>query len=112
MDDRAWMMHLVPSLTVQDAVRTLYPTVLPLSELALETPESQLQLPTAVRASMEFLSPEEAYLIENGLVAFIWVGQAVSPQWILDVFNANAIAHLDTEKVCACRRASRKNVPV
>jgi protein transport protein SEC24 len=92
------MMHLVPSLTVHDAIRLLYPNVWPISTLALDSPDQQLQTPSPIRASLEFFNPEEAYFIENGLVAFIWLGQGVPPQWINDVFNAANITNLDTEK--------------
>lgn len=103
VDDRAWMMQLVPSLRVEDAIRILYPQILPISDLALENPNDQIQWPQSVRASYEYFDQEEVYFIENSLVAFIWVGLGVKPEWVHDVFNANNVAQLDTEKVCFIR---------
>lgn len=76
VDDRAWMMHIIPSMRVDEAMRFLYPTVLPITSLALESPDQQFEMPSPVRASFEFLQQNEAYIIENGLLCFIWVGSA------------------------------------
>jgi len=98
VDDRAWMMNLVPSMTIQEVSAFLYPHVYPISGLSLDSNDSVLQIPNQVRASIEYLSSEEAYLIENGFVAFIWLGLGVSPEWLHNVFNANSLAQLDAEK--------------
>lgn len=57
------------------------------------------QFPSQVRASIEYFDQEDAYLIENGMVAFIWIGQRVPSEWLLEVFNAKSLDRLDTEKV-------------
>lgn len=36
VDDRAYLMHLIPSLRTEDALTLLYPTVFPISDLVLE----------------------------------------------------------------------------
>ncbi|KAI6205731.1 hypothetical protein M3Y94_00825700 [Aphelenchoides besseyi] len=97
VDDRAWMMSLIPSMRVDEAIRLLYPNILPLTELQLESPEQQLDFPAPVRASMEFLQQNEAYIIENGLLCFVWVGTAVPVEWLQDVFDARGLDRLDTE---------------
>ncbi|KAL3118772.1 hypothetical protein niasHT_009620 [Heterodera trifolii] len=154
VDDRAWMMSLVPSLTVLAAAHLLYPRIYPLT--ALGTPQQQQQqqlaaddghnqqqtgqangggmpsgartstlyslledelaamgiadgggtdaqqqlvveVPAQVRASFEYFQPQEAYLIENGLVAFVFVGREVPSEWLSNVFGVNTVTHLDTE---------------
>jgi len=110
VDDRAWMMSIIPSLRVDEAMRLLYPTVLPITSLALESPDQQLELPSPVRASVEFLQQSEAYIIENGILCFVWVGSAVSPEWIQDVFDARALDRLDTESVSKGTIPERDNV--
>ncbi|KAI1724885.1 sec23/Sec24 trunk domain-containing protein [Ditylenchus destructor] len=114
VDDRAWMMSLVPSMTVQEVSTFLYPRVYPITGLSLDANDSSLQIPTQVRASIEYFSSEEAYLIENAMVAFIWIGQNISAEWLHNVFNANSFANLDAEKHDlperdnACSRAVRQ----
>lgn len=36
VDDRAYLMHLIPSLKTEDALILLYPTIFPISDLILE----------------------------------------------------------------------------
>lgn len=60
---------------------------------------SNLEVPSPIRASYEYFLTEEAYLIENGLVAFLWCGAGVPKEWLESVFNVKSTAHLDTEKV-------------
>jgi len=97
VDDRAWMMSIIPSLRVDEAIRLLYPNVLPITSLELESSDQQLELPTPVRASVEFLQQTDAYIIENGLLCFVWVGSQVAPEWIQNVFDARGLDRLDTE---------------
>jgi protein transport protein SEC24 len=99
VDDRAWMMNIIPSMRVDEALVLLYPNVLPLISLRLDSPDQLVQMPSPIRASMEFFNQDEAYLIENGLLCFIWVGSAVPVEWIQNVFDARALDRLDTESV-------------
>ena len=99
VDDRAWQMGLVSSMTVAEAILALYPTVLPLTSLALETPDQQLDMPKPIRASLEFFKQNEAYAITNGQLRFIWIGAQVPAEWLQDIFDVPALNRLDTEKV-------------
>lgn len=91
-------MSLVPSLTVHEATQFLYPRVYVVSNLTLE-PDGSILIPRQIRASAEYFSSEEAYLMENNMVAFIWVGLNVPAEWIQTVFGVSSIVNLDTEKV-------------
>ena len=48
-----------------------------------------------MRTSYEKLHPEGAFLLENGLVMFLWVGNHTPVQWMNDVFGVNAPHQLD-----------------
>uniref|UniRef100_A0A914IBI6 Uncharacterized protein n=1 Tax=Globodera rostochiensis TaxID=31243 RepID=A0A914IBI6_GLORO len=149
VDDRAWMMSLVPSLSVLATAHLLYPRIYPLT--ALGSPQQQqptdeaptnggggstgvpsgngttfhslgsssweeedalvsdttidgeqqqrvVEVPAQVRASFDYFQPQEAYLIENGLVAFVYVGREVPQEWLHNVFGISSVTHLDTEK--------------
>ena len=99
VDDRSWMMHMIPSMTVEEVTNFLYPHVYPLTDLNLEPSTEPAPLPVQMRASIDYFCTNEAYLIENGLVAFIWVGLEVPMEWVQAVFNANSVAQLDSERV-------------
>lgn len=99
VDDKAWMMSLIPSLTVEDISASLYPRVYRIDGLELDENGSFTSVPVQVRASIDYLSGDAAYLIENALVAFIWVGMEVSTEWLRAVFGVGSVSHIDTEKV-------------
>ncbi|CAK5112195.1 unnamed protein product [Meloidogyne enterolobii] len=118
VDDRAWMMSLVPSMTPLAIQQFLYPRIYIITSLCSSVGNSsgsteslkndsgcvtKMQgspdFPAPIRASFDYFSPDEAYLIDNGLVAFIWVGSGVPSSWLKDVFNVSSIAQLDTEKL-------------
>lgn len=120
------MMNMVPSLTVEDSMKILYPLVYPVTDLALENVTDevsqivilyfpslsfiflslslavfrfQLVFPGCVRAAYEYFNNEKAYLMCNGIMMFLWIGLGVSQEWVQDVFNANSVAQLNTESV-------------
>ncbi|KAI6190977.1 Sec23/Sec24 trunk domain-containing protein [Aphelenchoides bicaudatus] len=97
VDDKAYLMRLIPSLRIDETIHFLYPTVIPITSLALMSSDQQLELPGQLRASAEFLQQTEAYIVENGLMCFIWIGSQVAPEWIQNVFGVQNLSRLDTE---------------
>ncbi|CAG9534212.1 unnamed protein product [Cercopithifilaria johnstoni] len=97
VDDRAYLMHLTPSLKTEDALTLLYPTVFPISDLIFEQWAAEITLPVCIRASYDNLSPEKAYIIFNGIMMFLWIGLKVPQDWVQDVFNSNSVTHLNVE---------------
>lgn len=81
------------------SMRLLYPQILPITNLEMSENSLQLAMPTPVRASYEYMDPNEVYLIENGIIGFIWIGLNAPIEFINDVFNAQSLQHLDTEAV-------------
>ncbi|MFH4983012.1 hypothetical protein AB6A40_009721 [Gnathostoma spinigerum] len=55
VDDRAWMMRIIPSLRCEDALTLLYPTVFPVTELDLERPEDEVRTYQLVLVSFDSL---------------------------------------------------------
>uniref|UniRef100_A0A1I8ADC1 Gelsolin-like domain-containing protein n=1 Tax=Steinernema glaseri TaxID=37863 RepID=A0A1I8ADC1_9BILA len=100
VDDRAWQMQLVESCRVDAALELLYPRIFEMSSMSSAgTNADEFTVPTCVRASYENLQSDKAYLIENGLFIFLWVGSTVVQEWITDVFNAPSFTALDSESV-------------
>lgn len=86
-------------MTVSDASAFLYPRVYRIDGLSLDESGAFAHVPIQVRASIEYMPSEAAFLIENGLVAFVWVGLGVSVEWLQQVFAVNSVNDLDTESV-------------
>ncbi|CAD5206408.1 unnamed protein product [Bursaphelenchus okinawaensis] len=96
VDDRAWMMHLVRSMKPEEVTRFLYPFVYPLTQINVESLSDRL--PVNVRASMQYFQATESYLVDNGMVAFIWIGPEVNKEWLQNVFGVHSLENLDSEK--------------
>ncbi|GMS95354.1 hypothetical protein PENTCL1PPCAC_17529 [Pristionchus entomophagus] len=97
VDDKAWMIEVLRGVRVEDAMRLLYPKILPVASLELQEGED-LILPTPIRASVEFFQNDNAYVMDNGLVVFLWLGLNLPQHWIQEVFGVASIALVDTEK--------------
>lgn len=44
VDDRSWMMQMICSLRIEDALLLLYPSVFPVSDIVLEQPNDEARL--------------------------------------------------------------------
>lgn len=95
-DDRSWLMLSLLSMTVDSSVPFFYPTLLPVHELGV-LPEDQGE-PVAVRCSIERLTDDGAYLLENGLSLFLWIGLQIDPIWVKDVFGVDSLQQVDCER--------------
>ncbi|XP_066576734.1 protein transport protein Sec24D [Amia ocellicauda] len=93
IDDRAFHRQLVLSMDVADSQVYFYPRLMPLHNLEA----TGAALPPAVRCSEERLNDTGAFLLENGRLLFLWLGQACPPDFIQGVFNVPSFAHISTE---------------
>ncbi|XP_054707353.1 protein transport protein Sec24D-like [Uloborus diversus] len=94
LDDRSFAMLAVNSMGVKSTAIYFYPTLIPLHEI---DPNSD-ELPVPVRCSIEKLNDTGAYLLENGIYMFLWIGQAINPEWLQNVFGVQSTNHLDKQK--------------
>ncbi|XP_054715846.1 protein transport protein Sec24C-like [Uloborus diversus] len=98
-DDRSFIMVGALNMDVDSSAAYLYPRLLPLHEIVLNNSESiPIQLPTAIRCSVERLKEHGIYLLENGLTMFLWVGLNADPEWVQDVFGVPTVVRVDVEK--------------
>ncbi|CAP26255.2 Protein CBR-SEC-24.1 [Caenorhabditis briggsae] len=97
VDDKVWQMELIRGMRTEDVMPLIYPRVMPVSDLRLNDGEEMEELPKPVRAGSDFLDNSKAYIIDNGIVLFVWVGALCPQQWIQDVFGVGAANQIDTE---------------
>lgn len=93
-DDRSFIMLALNSMDVNASAGYLYPRLLPLHDVDVDSEE----LPVALRCSIEKIKDNGAYLLENGIYLFLWIGHSVNPEWIQDVFGVQAAARIDIDK--------------
>merc|ERR1719410_1831793 len=93
-DDRAFHMSTVSSMDVASSLVYFYPRLIPLHTV---NPE-ETGIPEQIRCTMEKVRDEGVYLLENGIHVLLFVGLAVDPQWIQDVFGVATAAQIDIDK--------------
>jgi len=92
-DDRSWLMQRILSMNIKGTFAYLYPRV-----YALHTLDENQLPPPMIRCSYERFSEIGAYVIENGLVMYIWLGSQVNPTFLQSLFGLQSVAHLQPEK--------------
>ncbi|GAA5991303.1 hypothetical protein JCM11641_002817 [Rhodosporidiobolus odoratus] len=99
-DVRTWAMRQLKSSGVSSTVRVLYPRMLAVhlfeEDVGFPDERGQLVLPPLMRTSYSRMEPHGAYLVENGERAILWLGQAVSPQILQDLYGVENLDELDT----------------
>ncbi|KAL3314286.1 Protein transport protein Sec24C [Cichlidogyrus casuarinus] len=83
IDDRCLLLFLVHGMNVHQSATYFYPRLLPLHNLNPDTED----IPSGIRCSYERLQPQGAYLLDNAVNMFIWVGSQASQDWLQAVFG-------------------------
>ncbi|GFS28471.1 protein transport protein Sec24D [Nephila pilipes] len=94
LDDRSFAMLAVNSMDVKSTATYFYPTLIPLHDV---DPDST-SIPNPIRCSIEKLSDSGAYLLENGIYMFLWIGQAINPDWLQNVLGVQSTNQIDKQK--------------
>jgi len=100
-DDRSWLIHRLMSMNTKGTSTYLYPRIYPLHTLD----EKQIP-PSMIRCSYERFSDRGAYVIENGLVMYIWLGSQIDPTFVQYLFGLSTASHIQPEK---CRIVELEN---
>ncbi|EFN54134.1 hypothetical protein CHLNCDRAFT_135519 [Chlorella variabilis] len=90
-DERAAVGHQMVSCSVYDQLRLIYPSCYPVYELAgdwgKEKSTGEVVLPSTAPAGLEYFNPAGAYIVDNGRMLILWLGQAVPPSFYAQVFG-------------------------
>lgn len=104
-DVRNFHAHLVYSRSVRAIMRHLYPRLLPLHALAPDVgtlgQHGRVVLPRALRIGHQWMQSDGLYLIENGVFAVLWIGYAVDPRLLEDVFGRPDVRGLPASELRA-----------
>ena len=95
IDDRGFNMYAVATMSVADTLAYLYPRLVPIPYLDPDCDE----VPTPIRCTFEKLKPDGVYALDNGIHMFLWIGQAVNPEWIQNIIGSNAVGQLDNAQL-------------
>lgn len=96
LDDRAFAMQVVLMMDVSTSVNYFYPRLVPVHEI--DTSEDPVKIPPPVRCTIDKMSEQGVYLLENGIHMFLWVGLGASPEFVQNVFGAPSAIQIDIER--------------
>lgn len=92
-DDRSWLMRTVMSMDQNASVPYFYPRLMSLHDVDVES----TNMPVSIRCSIERMKDNGVYLLENGIVMFLWIGLQVDPQFLQQLFGVTTIGQVDIE---------------
>ncbi|KAL5234430.1 hypothetical protein ACI65C_001840 [Semiaphis heraclei] len=97
VDDRWYNMHLVITADIPTTLGYFYPRLIPIHTLADEKILDDVPIPDQLRCSIEKFAENGAYILENGVYMFLWLGMGLSQTFLSDVFGVQNIAYVSTE---------------
>ncbi|CAF0839748.1 unnamed protein product [Adineta steineri] len=100
-DDRSWLIHRLMSMNIKGTSAYIYPRIYPLHTLEENSIPSSM-----IRCLYERFADTGAYVIENGLVMYIWLGSQLDPTFVQYVFGLPSASHIQPEK---CRAVELDN---
>lgn len=93
-DDRSYAINFVLSADLPVSVSYIYPRLLPIHNVNLE----ETNIPNPLRCTSEKMKEEGAYILENGIYLFIWLGNKLSIDFIQELFGVQSITQINTER--------------
>ncbi|XP_050101018.1 protein transport protein Sec24C isoform X1 [Anopheles aquasalis] len=94
IDDRSYVIYYVMSMDLPASVHYFYPRLIPLHDVHVEAET----IPSAIRCTGEKMLEDGAYILENGVHMFMWLGLSLSPEFTQSVFGAQCTQQIDTDR--------------
>lgn len=94
-DDRSYVMQYVLSMDLPTSVLYFYPRLIPIHDVDV----NEEDVPSPIRCTVEKLMENGAYILDNGIHMFVWLGQNLPPEFTQAVFGAVCTAAIDTDRV-------------
>lgn len=96
VDDRSYWVSIVSSISVLLAVPLVFPRMISLHDLTSRDDEDTL-IPNPLTLNSENIHDDGIYLLENGEDGFIYVGNAVNPVTLEQIFGVSSLAGVPTQ---------------
>lgn len=93
-DDRSYAMQFVAVMNLTMSVSYFYPRMIPIHELDVDADN----IPLAIRTTAEKMTDNGAYILENGVHMFVWLGLSLAPEFTQAVFGAPCSQQIDTDR--------------
>ncbi|XP_061398381.1 protein transport protein Sec24C isoform X2 [Musca vetustissima] len=94
LDDRSYVIQFVLSMDLNTSVSYLYPRFIPIHNVDPDDTD----LPMSIRCTHEKMSPDGAYILENGVHFFVWLGQSLPQTFIQPLFGVQCTQQVNAER--------------
>ncbi|KAM7351700.1 COPII coat complex component secretory 24CD isoform 2-T2 [Cochliomyia hominivorax] len=94
LDDRSYVIQFILSMDLNIFVSYLYPRFLPIHNVDPDDTE----LPMSIRCTHDKMSEDGAYILENGVHFFIWLGQSLPQSFIQPLFGVQCTQQVNAER--------------
>lgn len=106
IDDRSHVIHFVLTMDLLISVNYLYPRFIPIHNIDVdhqdergnEANTNDVELPISIRSTHEKISEDGAYILENGIHFFIWLGQSLPSTFIQPLFGVQCTQQVNAER--------------
>lgn len=93
-DDRSYAMQFVLIMDLPMSVSYFYPRLIPIHDVDVQ----DTNVPAPIRTTLEKMSDDGAYILENGMHMFVWLGLMLAPEFTQSVFGAPSSQQIDTDR--------------
>lgn len=97
VDDRSFTMHSVMIMDIPTSVSYFYPRLIPLAEVKPSS-DGNVEIPQPIRSSIEKTNDQGAYILENGIHMFFYIGLALNPDFCQQVFGVPTAVQVNIEQ--------------
>lgn len=98
LDDRSYWVSTVSSISVLLAIPLVFPRMIALHDLASRSDDDSL-IPNPLTLNSENTLDFGIYLLENGEDGFVYVGNAVNPATLEQIFGVSSLAGVPNQLV-------------
>ncbi|XP_018325485.1 protein transport protein Sec24C isoform X2 [Agrilus planipennis] len=97
VDDKSYQIYAVMTMDVPRSVTYFYPRLIPLHEIEI-TDNSEVEIPSPIRCSIEKMTDQGLYILENGIYMFLWIGLALDPELCQQIFGVPSAMQINIDK--------------
>lgn len=94
LDDRSYVIQFLLSMDLNTSVNFLYPRLFPIHDVDPE----ETELPMSIRCTHEKMAEDGAYILENGVHLFVWLGQSLPQSFIQPLFGVQCTQQVNAER--------------
>lgn len=97
IDDRSFCMMAVMTMDIDNSVNYFYPRLIPLNEISINGSDV-IQIPMQIRCTIEKMTDQGVYILENGIYMFLWIGLGANQDFIQQVFGVPSAVQINIEQ--------------